>query len=232
MTPPAPGELVFAAPRRAKPPRHLADLTPDQRRAVVGELGEKPFRAEQVVAPLLRAPRRRPRGRWTDVPEASRERLAEALLPTLLTPVRHLDVRPRARPASRCGGCFDGAARRERAHALPRPGHDVRLVAGRLRHELPVLRDRAGRPDPQPVGRRDRRAGRRRCADRCATARSPAARPGSPTSSSWGWASRWPTTTPSSARYAGSPTRRRTASASRSATSRCRRSGSSPRSTG
>ena len=44
-TPQAPGELVFAAPRRSKPPRHLADLTPEQRREVVVALGEEPFRA-------------------------------------------------------------------------------------------------------------------------------------------------------------------------------------------
>ena len=45
---PAPGELVFASPRRAKPPRHLADLDPSQRREVVAALGEKPFRAGQL----------------------------------------------------------------------------------------------------------------------------------------------------------------------------------------
>ena len=48
------------------------------------------------------------------------------------------------------------------ADALPRPGHDVRLVAGGLRHGLPVLRHRPGRPAAQHVDRRDRRAGRRR----------------------------------------------------------------------
>ena len=49
------------------------------------------------------------------------------------------------------------------ADALSRPRHDVRLLAGRLRHGLPVLRDRPGRPAAQHVDRRDRRAGRRRC---------------------------------------------------------------------
>ena len=43
-----PPELTFIAPRRAKPPRHLADLTPDERRAAVVELGERPFRAGQL----------------------------------------------------------------------------------------------------------------------------------------------------------------------------------------
>ncbi|RBM05036.1 23S rRNA (adenine(2503)-C(2))-methyltransferase RlmN [Streptomyces sp. PT12] len=87
---PAPGELTFVAPRgAAKPPRHLADLTPDERRAAVAELGEKPFRARQLsrhyFARLADDP-----AAWTDIPAASRERLAGALLPRLMTPVRHL----------------------------------------------------------------------------------------------------------------------------------------------
>jgi 23S rRNA (adenine2503-C2)-methyltransferase len=84
-----PGELVFAAPRRAKPPRHLADLTPAERREVVAELGEKPFRAAQVsghyFAHLSDDPQQ-----WTDVPAASRAALAAALTPDLLTAVRHI----------------------------------------------------------------------------------------------------------------------------------------------
>jgi 23S rRNA (adenine2503-C2)-methyltransferase len=86
---PAPGELVFAAPRRAKPPQHLADLTADERRALVTGLGEPPFRADQVsthyFAHLADDP-----STWTDVPAARRTALAEALTPALLTPVRHL----------------------------------------------------------------------------------------------------------------------------------------------
>jgi 23S rRNA (adenine2503-C2)-methyltransferase len=84
---PAPGVLTFAAPRRAKPPRHLADLTAAERRAAVAELGEQPFRADQVsrhyFARLTADP-----GAWTDLPADSRERLAAALAPRLLTPVR------------------------------------------------------------------------------------------------------------------------------------------------
>ncbi len=45
---PTPLPLVFDAPKRALPPRHLADLDVDGRRAAVAELGEKPFRAEQL----------------------------------------------------------------------------------------------------------------------------------------------------------------------------------------
>src|SRR5262249_58047005 len=35
--------LVFDAPRRARPPRHLADLSPAERRAAGVELGEPPY---------------------------------------------------------------------------------------------------------------------------------------------------------------------------------------------
>ncbi|HEY7719677.1 MAG TPA: 23S rRNA (adenine(2503)-C(2))-methyltransferase RlmN, partial [Pedococcus sp.] len=32
---PRPGQLTFSAPRRGKPPRHLADLTPAERKEAV-----------------------------------------------------------------------------------------------------------------------------------------------------------------------------------------------------
>ena len=48
MTPPRPGQLTFTAPRRGKPPRHLADLTPKERRNVIESLGHKAFRANQL----------------------------------------------------------------------------------------------------------------------------------------------------------------------------------------
>ncbi|GAA2574532.1 23S rRNA (adenine(2503)-C(2))-methyltransferase RlmN [Actinomadura fulvescens] len=84
-----PAKLVFAAPRRAKPPRHLADLTAAERREAVAELGEKPFRADQLsrhyFARLADDP-----AEMTDLPAAVRERLTAELLPELLTPVREL----------------------------------------------------------------------------------------------------------------------------------------------
>jgi 23S rRNA (adenine2503-C2)-methyltransferase len=87
---PAPGELVFVGLRRAKPPRHLADLDPSQRREVVTALGEKPFRAGQLSAAYFTRLAEKP-AQLTDVPKASRGPLAEALLPRLLTPVRELE---------------------------------------------------------------------------------------------------------------------------------------------
>ncbi|GAA0576906.1 23S rRNA (adenine(2503)-C(2))-methyltransferase RlmN [Actinomadura livida] len=85
-----PAKLVFAAPRRGKPPRHLADLTTAERREAVTELGEKPFRADQLsrhyFARLVDDP-----AKMTDLPAAVRERLVSELLPSLLTPVREMD---------------------------------------------------------------------------------------------------------------------------------------------
>src|SRR5690242_15669068 len=45
---PEPGQLTFRAPRRGKPPRHLADLSPTERKEAVESLGHKGFRAKQL----------------------------------------------------------------------------------------------------------------------------------------------------------------------------------------
>jgi 23S rRNA (adenine2503-C2)-methyltransferase len=86
----APGELLFEAPvRRRKPPRHLADLTTAERRAVVQEMGLPAFRADQVsrqyFTRLVRDPQE-----WTDVPAAARAELAEALTPSMMSLVREV----------------------------------------------------------------------------------------------------------------------------------------------
>jgi 23S rRNA (adenine2503-C2)-methyltransferase len=89
-TMPVPGELTFAAPRRAKPPRHLADLTPAERRAAVSDLGQPAFRAGQLsthyFSHLAESPEQ-----MTDLPKAARAELVGELLPPLLTHVRDLD---------------------------------------------------------------------------------------------------------------------------------------------
>jgi len=79
--------LIFDAPRRAKPPRHLADLSPAERRKAMVALGEPAFRARQLSAHYFSRLIDDP-ARMTDLPAADRERLAGALLPRLLTPVR------------------------------------------------------------------------------------------------------------------------------------------------
>jgi 23S rRNA (adenine2503-C2)-methyltransferase len=81
--------LVFSAPRRGMPPRHLADLSLKERTEAVTALGEQPMRARQlshhyfsrlsVDAPGM-----------TDIPASAREQLARELLPPLLTAVRQV----------------------------------------------------------------------------------------------------------------------------------------------
>jgi 23S rRNA (adenine2503-C2)-methyltransferase len=96
--------LVFDAPRRGLPPRHLADLSGAERSAAVETLGERPFRARQLshhyFARLTADP-----AAMTDIPAATRDRLVGELLPPLLRIVRHIE-------------CDDGTTRKTlwRAH--------------------------------------------------------------------------------------------------------------------
>jgi 23S rRNA (adenine2503-C2)-methyltransferase len=88
---PTPGQLTFAAPRRGKPPQHLADLDPAERKAAVEALGQKGFRAKQLSTHyferLVEAPED-----MTDLPKAIRDELVAGLLPQLITPVRTLEA--------------------------------------------------------------------------------------------------------------------------------------------
>ena len=86
---PKPGELTFVAPRGAKPPRHLADLSPAERKEAVAELGEQPFRAKQLSNHYFGRLSNDPET-WTDIPAASRGKLTESLLPDLMSVVRHV----------------------------------------------------------------------------------------------------------------------------------------------
>jgi 23S rRNA (adenine2503-C2)-methyltransferase len=69
---------------RAKPPRHLSDLAPADRRTAVQELGEPGFRADQLSRHYFSRLTDDPE-EMTDLPASLRARLAEALLPPLLT---------------------------------------------------------------------------------------------------------------------------------------------------
>jgi 23S rRNA (adenine2503-C2)-methyltransferase len=81
--------LVFAAPRRGLPPRHLADLTPAERRSAATDLGLPAFRVDQLARQYFGRLEHDP-GAMTDLPAADRDRLRTALLPALLTELRQL----------------------------------------------------------------------------------------------------------------------------------------------
>ncbi|WP_375485274.1 23S rRNA (adenine(2503)-C(2))-methyltransferase RlmN [uncultured Jatrophihabitans sp.] len=83
--------LVFEAPRRGKPPRHLADLDRDGLRAAVRDLGLPAFRADQLARHYY-ARFENDAATMTDLPAAAREAVGDALLPTLLTEVRRSET--------------------------------------------------------------------------------------------------------------------------------------------
>lgn len=82
-------QLVFAAPRRGKPPVHWADLTVDERTQAVKDLGLPGFRAQQLSRHWFVHSTDDP-ARWTDIPAARREEIAAALFPRLLQEVHAL----------------------------------------------------------------------------------------------------------------------------------------------
>ena len=87
---PVPIALNLAVPtkgRRGKPPRHFADLSPQERIDAVVELGEKPFRAKQLATHYFTHLSNQG-ATMTDLPAASREVLTNDLFPELLTEVR------------------------------------------------------------------------------------------------------------------------------------------------
>ncbi len=104
---PVPGQLTFAAPRRGKPPRHLADLTPAERREAVAALGHPAYRAGQLSTHYFERLVDRPED-MTDLPKAVRDDLVADLLPRLLTPVRSLTADAGA-TVKQVWRLFDGA---------------------------------------------------------------------------------------------------------------------------
>jgi len=84
--------LVLAEPRgRTKPPRHLADLSLDERTAYAAELGVPAFRAKQVSTHYFDRLVDDP-AEMTDLPALQRDQLVSAFLPTLMTPIRTLEA--------------------------------------------------------------------------------------------------------------------------------------------
>lgn len=89
---PVPIALNLATPtrgRRGKPPRHFADLSPQERIDAVTALDEKPFRAKQLATHYFTHLTNDPAA-MTDLPAASRDKLVEDLFPNLLTAGRVL----------------------------------------------------------------------------------------------------------------------------------------------
>lgn len=83
--------LVFDAPKRGKPPKHLADLAMAERVALLSEKGLPGFRAKQLSAHYFTRLVDDPE-QMTDLPAGQRADLVSALLPTLMTPIRTMEA--------------------------------------------------------------------------------------------------------------------------------------------
>ncbi|OCW61138.1 23S rRNA (adenine(2503)-C(2))-methyltransferase RlmN [Trueperella bernardiae] len=75
--------LTFQQKRRGKPPRHLADLDREQRRALVADMGLPAFRADQVSRHYFDHRTAAP-AQMTDLPQGQREEIVSQLLPPLV----------------------------------------------------------------------------------------------------------------------------------------------------
>ena len=100
--------LVFNEPRgRKKPPRHLADLSPAERKELVAGMGLPGFRAKQLsthyFARLVDDP-----SQMTDLPADARDALVSELLPPLMTPLRTMEA-DRGKTRKTLWRLFDGA---------------------------------------------------------------------------------------------------------------------------
>ncbi len=115
MTTPEPVEtrprslpLVMAEPRgRAKPPRHLADLSLEERSAYAAGLGLPAYRAKQLSTHYFDRLVDDP-AEMTDLPATQRDELVAAFLPPLMTPIRTLEA-DRGTTRKTLWRLFDGA---------------------------------------------------------------------------------------------------------------------------
>ena len=90
-TRPKPGQITLKAPRRTKPPKHIADFDMAGRREFLKELGSQPFRASQLSKHYFERLVTDP-AEMTDLPAKEREQMVAQAMPRLLTPVRTLEA--------------------------------------------------------------------------------------------------------------------------------------------
>ena len=88
---PEPGKIALKAPRRTKPPKHIADFDMAGRREFLKELGYQPFRASQLSKHYFERLVNDP-AQMTDLPAQERDEIVSRAMPQLLTPVRTLEA--------------------------------------------------------------------------------------------------------------------------------------------
>ncbi len=83
-------KLVFDEPKqKVKPPKHFADLSPEERKALAVELGIPAFRAKQMAVHFFTHFNDDPES-WSDIPKELRETMAKEFTPKLITLVRSI----------------------------------------------------------------------------------------------------------------------------------------------
>ena len=88
---PEPGKIALKAPRRTKPPKHIADFDMAGRREFLKELGYQPFSASQISKHYFERLVNDP-AQMTDLPARDRDEIVSRAMPQLLTPVRTLEA--------------------------------------------------------------------------------------------------------------------------------------------
>lgn len=99
--------LSFTAQRHGKPPKHMADLTRAERRALVADLGYPQFRADQISKHYFEHDCADPE-KMTDLPAAQRKEITQVLLPQLMTKVKD-QVADKGATIKTLWKLFDGA---------------------------------------------------------------------------------------------------------------------------
>ena len=84
-------QIQLLAPKRGMPPKHFADLSKSERVDALKELGLPKFRADQIARHYYGKFEADPLT-MTDLPEAQRQTVKDALFPTLLSPVRTVET--------------------------------------------------------------------------------------------------------------------------------------------
>ena len=88
---PEPGKIALKAPRRTKPPKHIADFDMAGRREFLKDLGYQHFRASQLSKHYFERLVNDP-AQMTDLPAQDRDEIVSRAMPQLLTPVRTLEA--------------------------------------------------------------------------------------------------------------------------------------------
>lgn len=179
-------KLNFSAPRRGLPPKHFADFTVDERVAKLAELGLPKFRAKQLAKHYYQHLTNDVE-KMTDIPAEKRAAVQEALFPELMTPIRQTSTDDGSTTKS-LWRLHDGTLLE--SVLMRYPGRATLCISSQAGCGMACPFCATGQ------GGLDRNLSTAEIVEqfRNATAQMEPRAVACPTSCSWAWASRWPTT--------------------------------------